>query len=322
MKKLLAMVLCVVMVMSLAPAAFATNTVVVETRVATGTNPPPATLLTTGAANKAVSHAKENIEYMYGTLAADTAVFGTIKSVDSMVSDFAKTLFDGVTDDIFGVPASVVKDNSKVVMRDILGTAIIDYLEDHKNSFTSYSKSLNDATSGNKLVSLGRTNPNGAYLYRDDVTGQIYAASPNGFDADGNQLYNWQSTNGTMAQVLAGTAAWDNATVIQTVRAKYDPIKYANTFTAAVSDAFNGAQNGANIQNMIYQLYSIKVWDDVDDKLDDLADEIDLWEDGTDILRQYHFHENFNPYALLNENWTPNTIGEGLPAGLFAPSAP
>lgn len=319
MKKLLAMVLCVVMVLSLAPMAFADNTIIVNTRTATGTNPPPATLMDTGNANKAISHAKSNIEYMYGTLAADTAVFETIKSVDSIVTNLATSMFDGVDGTIFGVPASTVKDNSKVVMRDVLGTAIISYLEDHKGNFTSYSKSY--AAGGVALSSLGRTNPNGAYLYQD-ANGVIYAASPNGFDADGNQLYNWQSTNGTLAQVLAGTAAWNNAQVTLTSRAKYDPIKYANTFAAAVSDAFNGAKNSANIQNMIYQLYSIKVWDDIDDKLDDLADEIDLWEDGTAILSQYHFHENFNPYAMLNENWTPNTIGEGLPAGLFAPSAP
>ena len=87
MKKLLALILCVAMVLSLAPAAFAAGTTggkVIEDPVEYAPK-----WAGTGASKKAIEDLNKDINAMYTAIAADQAVFGTVSSSmpRSIVSD-------------------------------------------------------------------------------------------------------------------------------------------------------------------------------------------------------------------------------------------
>ncbi len=71
---------------------------------------------------------------MYGTLAADTAVFGTIQSIDSVISGFAKDMFADV-DTYLGLTGGKLEDNTKTVLRDYIGSEIIRDLMDHRGDY-------------------------------------------------------------------------------------------------------------------------------------------------------------------------------------------
>jgi hypothetical protein len=340
MKKLLALVLCVMMFVSvLSTNAFADKaTVSAHPDFDTGllTDTPRA-----AANNKAIKNAKENIEYMYGALAADNAVFGTIKSMDSVIGSIASDLFSGV-DEFRGIPGGKLKDNTKTVLRDYIGSSIVSYLEDHSDKFETASQSwkttLSDGTTGSLTYTGKFTNRYGDPIYVDKE-GSIYALGHDG------TWYVAVSSAGTRATASTtdtpnvtdadiddlARVKWqklDKGTVRLTREYKYDPIAYANTFAAAVNDAFNSKDGASLIQSMVYQLYSAKVYDDLEDKFDDLWDEMADWEDGSAILSQYHFHDLlpngyadqcdvFSPYALMDLDNYPNKMA--LPAAILVP---
>ena len=320
MKKLLALILCVMMFVSvMSTAAFAD-------KPAYGPHPdldtlPLAPKQSAAANEKAIKNAKENIEFMYGVLAADNAVFGTVKTMDSIVGDLAKAMFADV-DTAFGLTGDKLESNTKMVMRDYLGSEVVRYMNKHVGDFSSRSTSY---TVGGAAISYtGRTTGNGSPIYVD-AAGNIYGYNPT--------LKNWwQAPAGTtLTQAVLDNngdrVGWTvMAAPAATTTWKYDPAKYATTFAAAVENAFNGKEGAAAIQALMYNLYAAKVWDDVNDELDDLFDEIVAWEDGTQILNQYHFHDTgingfdngiWDPYALLDNDFYPNTIS--IPAGILAP---
>jgi len=78
-------------------------------------------------------------------------------------------------------------------------------------------------------------------------------------------------------------------------------MKYANNFATAVTKALSSEKGVANLQAYAYGLMQLKVADAVSDKMDDLADAIADWEDGTKILGQYGFHD-FNVFGEISEN--------------------
>ena len=394
MKKLLALVLCVMMFVSvLSTNAFAAKATEVDAlNYPTATNLPAAGMLTTKSANDAISHAKKNIEYMYGTLAADNAVFGTVKNMDDVINGMITNIFEGTTGSIAGLPVDTLKDNVKAYVKDVIGGSIIGYLDDNFSDFATVSWDRKaDATkqtlnfSGKQIkghtadtwlfqgpagkVYLQKLEDDGSVTWHTtnadldtaaagraswtelatapvNVAGTTYELSvPKsslsytgksfvGGAGNLNYLYtgangqvyayntkteNWRKTDATIAEVLAGTATWSSADVTLTEDVDYDPIKYANTFAAAVSDAFNSKQGAANVQAIMYQLYSAKVLDEVNEKLDDLADEIRTWENSSTLLDNYHFNEGlFVPYAFLSEFDTPETLFE-LPTYVWAP---
>jgi hypothetical protein len=300
MKKLLAMVLCVMMFVSiLSTSAFANKpTVPAHPDLDYGHLAPEQSV---AANNKAVKNAKANIEYMYGSLAADTAVFGTIQSVDSIISSFAKTLFDGTDgiDTIYGtILPGTLESNTKAVLRDYIGSEIIRDLNDNSSKFakasSSYRVVLADGTAGS-LTYTGQQTPLGSHIYVD-ADGQLYALA-----SDGTGW--WVAAPGTSVHAAADHASvlqanWAPAAVGQvTLRTEYtyDPIAYANAFASAATKAISGKEGASMLEALAYQLYSMKVYGEMDDKFDDLFDDIVAWEDGNAILSQYHFHDTYNP---------------------------
>jgi hypothetical protein len=329
MKKLLALILCVMMFVSvLSTNAFADQpTISAHPDRDTGTLAP---IPNAAANNKAIKNAKANIEYMYGALAADNAVFGTIQSVDSVISNLAKEMFKDV-DWAFGLPGSKLESNTKTVLRDYIGSAIVNYLEDHSNKFESVSKSFRAPLANGSVGGLtytGKTTSTGDPIYID-ADGTIYAVNGAGWwVAD-------KGTNVTEAQHddISGIGWTATQAVTTRYTYKYDPIAYANTFADAVNDAFNSKDGASMLQALAYQLYSVKVYDELDSKFDDLYNEIRDWEDGSAILSQYHFHDTlpngwfdgvidndpdvFTPYALMDLDNYPNAIS--INAAILAP---
>jgi len=323
MKKLLALVLCVMMFVSV----LSTNAFADKARVPAHPDFDAGTIVDTPRAasnNDAIKKAKENIEYMYGALAADNAVFGTIKSMDSVIGSLAKELFKDV-DEFMGIPGGKLESNTKTVLRDYIGSAIVNYLDDHRGTFETASQSwrvtLADGSNGS-LTYTGKTTETGDPIYIDK-DGTIYGLHNGTWYAADAGTTVWQAQHDETLNI-----GWTAANVTLRQEYKYDPIKYANTFAAAVSNAFSSKDGASMIEAMAYQLYSAKVLDEMGDKFDDLYDEIVDWEDGSAILSQYHFHDTlpngafdldgvFTPYAMMDVTDYPNTMK--LPAGIFVP---
>jgi hypothetical protein len=316
MKKLLALVLCVMMFVSvLSTAAFAD-----------AEQPFPATTATAkwmdlSVANKAISNSKKNIEYIYGTLAADNAVFGTVKAMDSVVTDLVKGLFadleDGYSVKVAGgknvYSQSLLEKNAKRILRNALGGEVASYMYDHLGNYASVSTHI-ELGGGNKLTSTGVGNINGFTFYLSD-TGDIYAVK-----SGVPYIVDMTGIAGTQAEMLeqlqyAGAGRFTeinpvNYTVVQDYQ--YDPIKYANAFATAVTKALSSEKGAANISAYAYALMQTKVAKDVNDKMDDLATAIADWEDGTRILGQYGFADfdalgyiSVDPYAFIDPTNLP-----------------
>jgi hypothetical protein len=324
MKKLLALVLCVMMFVSvLSTAAFAEQNQPLPTY---GSDTKWGSL---NAANKAISNTKKNIDYIYGALAADTAVFGTVKAMDSVVVDMVKSLFadvDTISKDgtdaagrvgTWYITSDSLEKNAKAVLRDALGGEIADYMNSHLGSYTTVGTHYE--LNGSKLVNTGVINDNGFVLYA--VGNDIYA-----MDATGKVFI--PDTTGMPATVTtaADRAAWlqhagagrfvnqVNPAFVATVQDfHYDPMKYAQAFATATSKALSSEKGIANIQAFAYGLMQLKAADAVSDKMDDLMDEIAKWEDGTRILKQYGFADfdifgndpSLDPYAFIDPEVLP-----------------
>ena len=329
MKKLLALILCVMMFVSVMSTSAFADKAPFSAHYDHDTG--FLTIMPNAAANnKAIKNAKENIEFMYGALAADNAVFGTIKSVDSVVSSIAKDLFkdvEGMWANGNYLTGGKLESNTKTVLRDYIGSAIIDYLEDHSSKFETASTSYK--ANGLGLTYTGKQTLNGGYIYVDKA-GNIWG-------------YNggwWSAPAGTtiaQAELDDGgdRVKWTydaDGEVVESTTYKWNPVAYANTFADAVNNAFNSKDGASMIQALAYQLYSLKVLDETNDKLDDLRDAIVDWEDGSAILSQYHFHDSswnggvdshlfyddlFVPYALIDNSFFPNGIA--VDDAIFAP---
>jgi len=333
MKKLLALVLCVMMFVSvLSTNAFADKaTIPAHPDLDTGTLVPTPRA---AANNKAVANAKANIEYMYGALAANNAVFGTIQSMDSVISGIAKELFSGV-DYFRHIPGGKLESNTKTVLRDYIGSAIVDYMNDHRGDYETGSRNwtvtLESTGKDGNLTYTGKTTPSGDPIYID-ADGNIY-----GRHVEADRTVSWYkapaNTNVTEAQHDIGNV-WRDATKVNVgVKAEwsYDPIAYANTFAAAVNDTFNSKDGASLIESLAYQVYAAKVYEALDEKFDDLEKAIVDWEDGSAILSQYHFHETksnaqgggwdnedvFSPFAMMDLDNYPNTMT--ILPGILAP---
>jgi hypothetical protein len=304
MKKLLALVLCVMMFVAVIPtAAFAEW--------------PDA-----WKSAKAVSDAKANIDYLYGTLAADTTVFESIKSVDSILSNMAKSMFEGT--DKYDIETRDGKgyyrlyngdlvSNAKAVLRANIGAAITDYMDDHAGNFEKWT--------------AVKVNGAPVFTYKDSAGTEITmkalskadraAASIPGFRTDlydnvvykSGNYYFIRSLDGKSWAVSNNGAAWTELNYKPQAIQEYqiDPAKYVDTFATAVSKAFTSKDGAAAIERIYYDLALAKLSADMQDKFDDLQDDIEAWE-GTDaLLAAYGFNAagNWNPYAFINPDDLP-----------------
>lgn len=123
MKKLLAMILCVAMVLSIAPAAFAAG------------------WDSKAVSKEAIKDANDAIKYMYNAIVADEGVFATVSAVDGFVSDFSKELFSSVDGTIKlngnNYTQEGLEKGLKKYIRTTVGEEINDYLTKHKGAFTN-----------------------------------------------------------------------------------------------------------------------------------------------------------------------------------------
>jgi len=335
MKKLLALVLCVMMFVAIIPtAAFADDPAATNTSVVyvapdfpkAGDSAWPSIT----ASKKAISDAKANIEYVYGALAADTAVFGTIKGMDEVITNLAKGVFadvDGytyVTADKDGKPVvvtvgnSTLVDNTKAALRDIIGSSITTYMNKHIGDFTTVGHNLyTDEALEKKIVDSGYDTLDGAPIY---YNGEYYFV----YDAVNGAYRQATSTNIDELKnaISTDTNVWNTAVdkIYDGEYFKYDPIKYANTFAKAVNDAWASEKGAKGLEALMYNLYLAKAADEINDKMDDLADEIAVWEGTDNLLAAYGFNDGlqlWDPYAFLDDNTLPKSVH--VPATIIAP---
>jgi hypothetical protein len=331
MKKLLALVLCVMMFVAIIPTAAFAATATPTSIVYEAPDFPKAgdsAWPSITASKKAISDAKANIEYVYGALAADTAVFGTIKGMDEVITNLAKGVFadvDGytyVTKNAAGnkivvtVGNSTLVDNTKAALRDIIGSSITTYMNKHIGDFATVGHNLyTDEAMTKKISGTGYVNKSGSAIYTDGESFYIV-------DANGNyKKYDGQETD--IAKLVDyGDAWWGTVqeNIYNDEFFKYDPIKYANTFAKAVNDAWASEKGAKGLEALMYNLYLAKAADEINDKMDDLADEIAVWEGTDNLLAAYGFNDGlhlWDPYAFLDDNSIPKSVH--VPATVIAP---
>jgi hypothetical protein len=136
MKKLLALVLCVMMFVSvMSTSAFAATYDTTDQRVWKGES----------QNQKIVNALRTNIENMYGSYAVDNAVYNSIKTIDGIIKD----LVDGALKDYTTSPfnkkdnegltsSSTLNDAILAGLRSTIGGQISDYLNKHYNEYYSY----------------------------------------------------------------------------------------------------------------------------------------------------------------------------------------
>jgi len=123
MKKLLALILCVMMFVSvMSTSAFAAYDHD-DQRVWRGE----------GQINDIIEALKTNVYIMQGSLAADTAVYQTVKSIDKMMNDVVDEMIKGYEPSGFGtgLPGSDISDAIIAGLRATIGGQISDYLTKH-----------------------------------------------------------------------------------------------------------------------------------------------------------------------------------------------
>ena len=207
MKKLLAMILCVAMVLSIAPAAFAAGTTGGTAQDYFPDRTPE--YADTSVAKKAITDLGKDMKAMYYAIAADEAVFGTAKGIYSMTDSLAKELLKDI--DKYETPFGDIYqedliDNVRKGLNHIIGNEIANYLNDRVGTFT-----------------------NGAGYVQPD--------------------------------------------------------KYMNVFVKAVNNALTSNKAQKNIQAIVYGLAALNLQKTVNDRADDLYDDIIDW----DHWKEFHW---------------------------------
>ena len=207
MKKLLALILCVAMVMSLAPAAFAAGTTGGIASAYDDDRLPE--YVDTSVAKKTITDLGKDMKAMYYAIAADEAVFGTAKGIYSMTDSLAKELLKNI--DKYETPFGDIYqedliDNVRKGLNHVIGNEIANYLNDRAGTFTN--------------------------------------------------------SNGYV-----------------------QPDKYMNTFIKAVNNALTSNKAQKNIQAIVYGLAALNLQKTVNDRADDLYDDIIDW----DHWKEFHW---------------------------------
>jgi len=279
MKKLLALILCVMMFVAIIPtAAFAAppaTTYVGPLHDASVTNKPIHSEMTYKAASDAISHAKANIDYMYGTLAANNAVFGTVKGMDDVVNGLVTDMFDGTSGYIKGVPVGTIKDNVKLYMKDIIGGSVIEYLNENWTDFATASTSRKAAADTQTLTFTGTTVKDSsgtpvAWIFKGPA-GKLYLQDTGD---------NWYTTNSSYDKISKLSTVPGGSGTTRTLAVDKSGLTYTgNTFIDPTTKHLNYVYTGANGQ--IYALDSKDdTWQKTDDVMKTVLDGKATWADG------------------------------------------
>ncbi len=123
MKKLLALILCVMMFVSIIPTSAFAAYDHEDQRLWRGE----------GQIKDIIEALKTNVYVMQGSLAADQAVYQTVKSIDKMMNDVVDEMIKGYAPSGFGTsqPGSVISDAIIAGLRSTIGGQISDYLTKH-----------------------------------------------------------------------------------------------------------------------------------------------------------------------------------------------
>jgi len=118
MKKLLALILCVMMFVAVIPtAAFADTVYTANSGWASKS-----------ASKDAIDSAKDNIEAAYGALVADKTVYGTVQAIDGIITSMAKGFFADLEDGATLFDVDFTQDNlidgTKGFLRSVIGEEI------------------------------------------------------------------------------------------------------------------------------------------------------------------------------------------------------
>jgi hypothetical protein len=239
MKKLLALILCVMMFVAVIPtAAFAGGGIVGPTNPVPTPPVAPATYTTWEGkmtATKAVEDLGDAIKNMYGGIAADQGVFNTVKAIDETVKSLADQMFDGVDKFSFGY---VVKD------------ATGNYVEKSK-SYTTNKALTDDAKE---------------YL-REHIGNEI------------TKYMNEHLSSFTSTKTVKVPDPTDSTKLIDKTYTVYDPVKYMNNFATAASKAMSSDKAAKNIEAIVYAAALAKTQKEAKDKMDDLYNDMQAWGD-------------------------------------------
>jgi len=136
MKKLLALILCVMMFVAIIPsAAFAVDIPTAWVPTTSGKYIP--TWAAKNVAEDAVDAATDVITALYQTLAADKGVYAIVSAIDGVVTGISDDMWKDV--DTFGpISGATAKNLTKIHFRTIIGDEIMNYMNDHSNLFASY----------------------------------------------------------------------------------------------------------------------------------------------------------------------------------------
>jgi hypothetical protein len=157
MKKLLALILCVMMFVAVMPtSAFAGDGVYYsENGWKPGANDVVKEWAGKTAATKAVESMNKAVKNLYGAYAADKGVFDTVKAIDDTVKSLAEGMFDGIDkltltkSDGTALNISTNKalvDTTKEFLKEHIGGEISKYMKEHKASYTSSETITGDGT--------------------------------------------------------------------------------------------------------------------------------------------------------------------------------
>jgi hypothetical protein len=139
MKKLLAMILCVAMVLSIAPAAFAAGT---TGGIAT-TYTPDLTpkYLDKAVASTLVSDLTKDIKALYTATVANETVFGSAKAIYSMTDSLAKELLKDTEKVKFPDGTTIYNEdlatNLRKALNHVIGDEIRNYMNDRVDAYTN-----------------------------------------------------------------------------------------------------------------------------------------------------------------------------------------
>ena len=129
MKKLLAMILCVAMVLSIAPAAFADP----------GVGSAESGWASKTVNSNAIDNLKDSINSMYAALAVNQTVFGTAKAMHDLTDGMVKALFADTDSVDFGDHVVYHDDlvaNARAYLKGIIGGEINNYIDKRIDAMT------------------------------------------------------------------------------------------------------------------------------------------------------------------------------------------